>query len=199
MSNIPAASDRPWRVAIVRDGDNAALIRELTDRGFVAAPCPVMREEPPADPARLRAAALALETFDWLVVASTRAVRALVRARPSAWPLRLRTAAVGHSTAAALVAAGASRPPVVGHHGRRRRPVDAPARRAVLDERARAVPDRRGRTADGDRGTPRTPEQSSTRSRPIARRRWRQPTYRPPGLRSLPMLQSSGADVQRRR
>jgi len=113
MSNTPAASDRTWRVAIVRDGDNDALIRELTDRGFAAAPCPVMREEPPADPARLRAVALALETFDWVVVASTRAVEALVRARSSAWPPHLRTAAVGQRTAAALVAAGSSRPPVV--------------------------------------------------------------------------------------
>jgi uroporphyrinogen-III synthase len=105
--------NRPWRVAIVRDGDNDALIRELTDHGFDAAPCPVMREESPADPARLRAAALALDTFDWLVVASTRSVEALVRARSSAWPPDLRTAAVGHRTAAALVAAGAVCPPVV--------------------------------------------------------------------------------------
>ena len=105
--------NRPWRVVVVRDGDNHALIRELTDRGFEAAPCPVVREEPPADPACLRAAALTLETYDWLVVASTRAVEALVRARSSAWPPHLRTAAVGYRTAAALVAAGSSRPPVV--------------------------------------------------------------------------------------
>ena len=105
--------NRPWRVAIVRDGDNGALIRELDRPRLRRRPRPVMREEPPADPARLRAVALALETFDWLVVASTRAVEALVRARSSAWPPHLRTAAVGHSTAAALVAAGAIRPPVV--------------------------------------------------------------------------------------
>ncbi|MBI5709067.1 MAG: uroporphyrinogen-III synthase, partial [Candidatus Eisenbacteria bacterium] len=57
----------------------------------------------------LARAAAALDTADWLVVASARAVSALFAARGGRpLPAHLRTAAVGESTAAALRSAGAA-------------------------------------------------------------------------------------------
>ncbi len=89
------------------------LSQALSALGFVPLLCPCTVEEPPADEAALRAAAAKLETYDWVVCASARAVNALTTARQAPWPLGLRTAAVGHRTAAALVRAGADPPPVV--------------------------------------------------------------------------------------
>jgi uroporphyrinogen-III synthase len=73
----------------------------------------VLVEQPPADPAPLDAAARDLEAYDWVVVASARAVRAITRARGAAWPPEIRTAAVGRATADALVEAGVTRPTLV--------------------------------------------------------------------------------------
>jgi uroporphyrinogen-III synthase len=94
----------PARICITRDIDRA---------GWNA--CVVLEPAPLTDPTALVRAAARLDTFDWLVCASPRAVRALREHRGTArWPGRLRTAAVGAATARALTEAGAVTPPVTG-------------------------------------------------------------------------------------
>ena len=141
----------PWRVAITRDeSTDGPLTRALRDAGFAAVACPVAEERPPADRRPLIAAAAELERFDWAIFASRRAVAAVAAARAGAWPPELRTAAVGSSTAAALLEAGATTPVVAPDSGAvalwsllkdtddwsRRRvliPAVAGGRRAVID------------------------------------------------------------------
>ncbi len=97
-----------WRVAVTRDEDSSGPLSEaLRIEGFVSELCPVFVERPVADRSRLIDAAGQLESFDWAIFASVRAVRALVQARQAPWPAQLRTAAVGARTAAALTEAGA--------------------------------------------------------------------------------------------
>ncbi len=141
----------PWRVAITRDeSTEGPLARAVRDAGFTAVACPVAEERPPADRQPLIAAAGDLERFDWAIFASRRAVAALAAARANKWPAGLRTAAVGSSTAAALLEAGAASPVVAPDSGAdalwsllkdtddwsRRRvliPAVAGGRRAVID------------------------------------------------------------------
>jgi uroporphyrinogen-III synthase len=107
-----------WRIAVTRDEDSdGPLSRALRDAGFEPVSCPVAEETPPADPAPLTNAAQHLEDYEWIVVASQRAVRAITLARGGPWPRGVRTAAVGERTAAALVAAGADPPPLVAADG----------------------------------------------------------------------------------
>lgn len=103
-----------WRVAVTHD-DNAdrAVQRALEEAGCVSVFCPVLVEGPPPDRARVASIARELESFDWIICASARAVRAITEARRSPWPEAPRTAAVGPATAAAMRDAGA-RDPVVG-------------------------------------------------------------------------------------
>jgi uroporphyrinogen-III synthase len=109
--------DVTWRVAVTREeGPDGPLSRALRRCGLQPVPCPVTAEEPPLDPMPLTAAARDLDSYDWLVCASVRAVRAVALARPGPWPVTLRTAAVGRQTAAALVQAGAATAPVTARH-----------------------------------------------------------------------------------
>jgi len=103
---------RPLCVAVTRDEPaDGALHLALRRAGLTAVACPVVREAPPPDAAPLRDAARDLERYDWLVVASARAVAALQAARDgAALPVRLQTAAVGLRTALALTACGAIAP-----------------------------------------------------------------------------------------
>jgi uroporphyrinogen-III synthase/uroporphyrinogen III methyltransferase/synthase len=100
------------RIAVTRDEDAAGpLSRALLERGLMPVSCPVVRGAEPEDLGPFERAALALDEFDWLVVASRRAVAALVAVRRSMpWPAGLRTAGVGSVTAEALRAAGAAAP-----------------------------------------------------------------------------------------
>jgi uroporphyrinogen-III synthase len=82
----------------------------LRAEGFDPQLCTVAIERPPVDPAPLRTAAADLDQFDWVICASARAVRALANARRAPWPVHVRAAAVGSSTAAALSEAGAIQP-----------------------------------------------------------------------------------------
>lgn len=108
-------ASRSWRVAVTRDEDErGALSSALVAEGFVPVRCTVMEESPPADPAALAAVAAGLDAFDWIICSSVRAVSALAGARTAAWPRGVRTAAVGPSTAAALVSVGAEPAPFVG-------------------------------------------------------------------------------------
>jgi uroporphyrinogen-III synthase len=100
------------RVAVTRDeADDGPLSQALRRRALEPVSCRVIREAPPADPENLTRAASELERYDWLVVASARAVTALAEARGERpFPAALRTAAVGRKSAAALEAYGARAP-----------------------------------------------------------------------------------------
>jgi uroporphyrinogen-III synthase len=101
-------------VAVTRDEPpDGPLSTALREYGLAPVACPVLVEGPPADPAALQDAALTLEQYDWVVVASARSVRALSRARGEPWPPQIRTAAVGGATAAALAEAGVAHPTLV--------------------------------------------------------------------------------------
>lgn len=104
-----------WRVAVTRHEDpRGTLTSALLDEGFEPVSCVVMQESPPGEPAVLAAVAAGLDTYDWIICSSVRAVTALAGARTTAWPRGVRTAAVGASTAEALVLAGADPVPLVG-------------------------------------------------------------------------------------
>jgi uroporphyrinogen III methyltransferase/synthase len=105
-----------WRVAVTRDEPaDGPLGAALRTAGLEAVYCQVMQELPPTHPSELEAVANELESYDWAIFASRRAVDAIARARHrfASWPVGLRTAAVGSSTAAALIAFGANPPPIV--------------------------------------------------------------------------------------
>jgi uroporphyrinogen-III synthase len=110
----PSSAPR-WRVAVTRDEPaGGPLARALEAAGFIAVPCPILVAQPPPDPGALARVAGGLDAFDWVVVASARAVTALAGARGGRWPAGVRTAAVGPRTAEALRTLGAWPPPLVG-------------------------------------------------------------------------------------
>lgn len=102
-----------------------------------------MEAQPPDDPLPLRRAAGDLAGYAWIICASARAVEAVVRARSGPWPRGLRSAAVGESTARALVEAGADPLPVVAAEAgsealaRHLLPLDTWSGRRVLAPRAK--------------------------------------------------------------
>ena len=100
------------RVMVTRDeGLDGPLSHALERRGLEAVHCAVVGDAPAPDAEPLERAARALERYDWLVVASQRAVAALMAARAGIpLPASIKCAAVGEKTAAALVAAGAAAP-----------------------------------------------------------------------------------------
>src|SRR5262245_17030521 len=101
-------SPTPRRVVVTRDESlDGPLASALLERGLEPVPCSVVFEVPAPEPEVLERAAGSLEHRDWLVVASQRAVATVMAARQGRpLPAKLRTAAVGEKTAAALVAAG---------------------------------------------------------------------------------------------
>ncbi|MBI1796209.1 MAG: uroporphyrinogen-III synthase [Candidatus Eisenbacteria bacterium] len=105
-------SDHPLRVAVTRDeGLHGPLAEALRRRGLDPVSCPVCRTVPAPDPEPLRRAAREIGRFHWMVVASPRALAAIMTARSGApLPVSLRTAAVGAKTAAMLSRAGARSP-----------------------------------------------------------------------------------------
>jgi uroporphyrinogen-III synthase len=91
------------RVVVTRAGRQAGgLAAVLAAAGASVEPLPLLEVVPPADPTPLARAAAELPLFDWVVFTSTNAVHALLPRAPGALPPRLRTAAVGAATAAAL-------------------------------------------------------------------------------------------------
>jgi uroporphyrinogen-III synthase len=98
------------RVVVTRDEPaGGPLATALARAGLEPIRCPVVREAEPLDAAPLARAAADLDRYDWLVVASRRAVESLIRARGGrVLPAALRTAAVGAGTAEALAAHGAT-------------------------------------------------------------------------------------------
>ncbi len=100
------------RVAVTRDeGLDGPLTEALRRRGLEPVTCTVVSEAPAPEPEPLARAAQELERYQWLVVASQRAVAALCEARAGRpLPPSLHTAAVGAKTAARLAACGAVSP-----------------------------------------------------------------------------------------
>ncbi|MGD8396057.1 MAG: uroporphyrinogen-III synthase [Candidatus Eiseniibacteriota bacterium] len=91
------------RVAITRRATLAAsLAAALRTRGIEVLALPTIRIDPPADREALARAAAVLEEFDWVVLTSTNAARALVHCRRPPWPASLQVACVGRATAAAV-------------------------------------------------------------------------------------------------
>ncbi len=110
---------QPLRVAVTRDEpSDGALSDALRRAGLEPIGCAVLCEAPAPEPERLARAARELGRYDWLVVASVRAIVALSAARDGEpWPAGPRTAAVGARTAAALIAHGAATPLLAPREG----------------------------------------------------------------------------------
>jgi len=134
----------PRRVVVTRDeGLDGPLTSALALRGLEPVPCSVVLAGPAPEPELRERAADSIESSDWLVVASQRAVTTLMTARAGRpLPAGLKTAAVGEKTAGALVAAGAMAPLTAPSAGavplvQVLREVDDWPRRRVLVPRAR--------------------------------------------------------------
>lgn len=145
---MSAANGHPLRVAVTRDeGLDGPLTEALRRRGLDPVTCAVVSEAAPSEPESLGRAARELECYQWLVVASQRAVRALIDARGGrALPPTLRTAAVGARTAARLIEAGASEP-ITGTNPGAAGLIDALAGAELWPGRRVLIP----RAADGGR------------------------------------------------
>jgi uroporphyrinogen-III synthase len=119
-----------WRVVVTREAERSEpLVDALNRHGAEAVLIPVLRTAEPSDGGRALARALGgLSSYDWLLLTSAAAVRAVRRHLGSA-PPKCRTAAVGPATAraardAGLVvdaepheATGAALAAVLGHAG----------------------------------------------------------------------------------
>jgi uroporphyrinogen III methyltransferase/synthase len=96
------------RVLVTRAVDQSdSLAQALRERGAQAIELPMIRIEPPADPAPLQAAVAALRSYQWLVFTSQNGVRAFFaelarQGQDSRSLFGLRIAAIGPSTAQAL-------------------------------------------------------------------------------------------------
>jgi uroporphyrinogen III methyltransferase/synthase len=132
MSGSDSSGAKASRVAVTRDeGADGELSRALRARGLDPVPCAATITGASPEPERLAAAARHLARYDWLIVASRRAVEALFAARDGASrtdggrdgaasaPPALRSAAVGPRTAAALAAHGLHAAFIAPHAGGR--------------------------------------------------------------------------------
>ncbi|HTM57839.1 MAG TPA: uroporphyrinogen-III synthase [Candidatus Udaeobacter sp.] len=106
--NAPRPNAAGIRVAVTRDEPaDGPLSTALREHGLEPVACPAVRELPAPDPIALRESALAADGYDWIIAASTRAVRALIDARGGrALAPRLKAGAVGGATAEALRQSG---------------------------------------------------------------------------------------------
>lgn len=95
------------RVVVTRARDQAeSLIRGFEAAGARVELLPLIEVGDPRETGPLDEALAHLDTFSWVVFASTNAVDAVVRRRPPPWPEDLRVAAVGPATRAALADVG---------------------------------------------------------------------------------------------
>lgn len=103
-------------IATTRDGDpDDPLVHGLRAEGARVLAWPTIAFAPSREPERLRSAAQAVESFDWVVFTSARGVEVFVEQSVAA-PRTVRIAAVGPSTARAVHAIGWSTD-VVGSGG----------------------------------------------------------------------------------
>jgi uroporphyrinogen-III synthase len=105
---VPPTEARRVRVAVTREEElNGPFSTALAAAGFEPLLCAAVMTAPALDTEALARAARELESYDWLIVASARAVTALMAARDGVPPpATLRAGAVGESTAQALRRAG---------------------------------------------------------------------------------------------
>ncbi len=95
------------RVLVTRAAHQAGKLSEaLRAAGFEPVEVPVLEIQPPLDRAPLDIALRRLHTYDWLIVTSTNAVRALAASGLPDQISGLKVAAVGEATAAAARKAG---------------------------------------------------------------------------------------------
>ena len=126
------------RVAVTRDDKGEDSVSAAVEKaGFIAVSVPVLIEGPAPDARKLTTVARELESFDWIICASARAVRAISKERGAEWPKQPRTAAVGPVTAEAMRAAGAMNPIVADRFTAKAlwekfKPLDSWPRRRVL-------------------------------------------------------------------
>jgi uroporphyrinogen-III synthase len=113
---------------------------------------PLLEVVPPADPAPVRRAAAELGRYDWLVFTSANAAAAFLPLVTAPWPQRLRVAAVGGATAAALRTHGIEPHLVPGAATPRPRRDLRSAAEATAGERGAAVPGERGAAVPGEPG-----------------------------------------------
>jgi uroporphyrinogen-III synthase len=96
------------RVVVTRAERQAgSLAAAFAAAGARVEPLPLLEVAPPGDAAPLARAAAELPLYDWAIFTSANAVHALVSQAGGALPPRLRLAAVGAATAAALRGLGA--------------------------------------------------------------------------------------------
>jgi uroporphyrinogen-III synthase len=96
-----------WRIAVTRPRAVAgSLVRAIARLGGQPLATPLLRVVGPADPGPLAAALDRLDRYDWLVVTSAAAARAVADRGAPASLGRVRVAAVGPATAAALRSLG---------------------------------------------------------------------------------------------
>lgn len=107
-THTAATSMARWRVLVPRGGPwGDGVAATLRSRGATPVVAPLVNFAPSADPATLEAALadLAAGAFDWITLTSATTVDVLYAYR-AVIPLDTRVAAVGETTAAALLAAG---------------------------------------------------------------------------------------------
>jgi len=105
MSASPSLPLSGRRVVVTRAAHQGeGLIHAFAAAGAIVEPLPLLEVVPPADPRPLERAAAELALYDWLIFTSTNAVEAFLPLTGGAFPGRLKVAAVGAATAAALAA-----------------------------------------------------------------------------------------------
>jgi uroporphyrinogen-III synthase len=93
------------RIVVTRGtGQAAALVEALRERGATVIEVPAVEFAPPADDGPLRAALAAVAGYDWLLLTSANAVRAVAALAPDL-PPGLRVASAGPATTCAVRAA----------------------------------------------------------------------------------------------
>jgi uroporphyrinogen-III synthase len=107
MSPLPRLPLAGLRVVVTRaTHQGEGLLQAFRAAGATAEPLPLLEVIPPADPRPLERAATELGLYDWLILTSTNAVDAFLPLACGALPSRLKVAAVGAATAAALAEYG---------------------------------------------------------------------------------------------
>ncbi len=108
MSELSSKELSGKRIAVSRSREETApLVELLHPFGASVWAVPLIRIEPPRDPAFLNRVANELDRYDWVVITSAHAARALAQVRGTApWPDRVQVAAVGEGTSRTLAELG---------------------------------------------------------------------------------------------
>lgn len=95
------------RIAITRAAERAeGLASALRDQGALVLVCPTIAYAPPDDSEPLETALEQIDWYDWIIFTSAAAVDAFVSRHALPLPIRVRVAAIGRATAAAIEAHG---------------------------------------------------------------------------------------------